>query len=236
MRGEDRLLELQATDLAIDRLESRRSEIESGSAVRAARDAFERAETRVGELRLAMDGVGREQRQLEREIDMLEQKRAAEEKRMYDGSIVNQKELQALQHEIASLAGRRSGFEDELLARMEQVEALEGEIGAAEAEMTAARARLDASGQESQDELESVVSELADRRATRETLVPEIDDELLSLYEDLRKTKKGVGAAALVDGNCQGCHQTISSVELNKLKHTDAIKRCEHCRRILIVV
>jgi predicted nucleic acid-binding Zn-ribbon protein len=181
MRGEDRLLELQATDLAIDRLESRQSELESGSAVRAARDAFERAETRVGELRLAMDGVGREQRQLEREIDMLEQKRAAEEKRMYDGSIVNQKELQALQHEIASLAGRRSGFEDELLARMEQVEELEGEIGSAEAEMAATRGRLDASGQESRDELESVVSELADRRATRETMVQEIDDELLSL-------------------------------------------------------
>jgi predicted nucleic acid-binding Zn-ribbon protein len=182
-----------------------------------------------------MDGIGREQRQLERDVDMLEQKRAAEEKRMYDGSIVNQKELQALQHEIASLVERRSRFEDELLARMEQVEALEGEIGSAEGEMAAARGRLDATGQESQDELDSIASELAERRATRETLVPEIDDELLSLYENLRKTKKGVGAAALVDGNCQGCHQTISSVELNKLKHTDAIKRCEHCRRILIV-
>ncbi len=235
MRGEDRLLELQDTDIAIDRLESRRKELESGSAVRAAREAFERAETRVGELRLAMDGIGREQRQLERDVDMLEQKRAAEEKRMYDGSIVNQKELQALQHEIASLVERRSRFEDELLARMEQVEALEGEIGSAEGEMAAARGRLDATGQESQDELDSIASELAERRATRETLVPEIDDELLSLYEDLRKTKRGVGAAALVDGNCQGCHQTISSVELNKLKHTDAIKRCEHCRRILIV-
>jgi uncharacterized protein len=235
MRGEDRLLELQETDLAIDRLESRRTELESGSAVRAAREAFERAETRVGELRLAMDGIGREQRQLERDVDMLEQKRAAEEKRMYDGSIVNQKELQALQHEIASLVERRSRFEDELLARMEQVEALEGEIGSAEGEMAASRGRLDATGQESQDELDSIASELAERRAARETLIPEVDVELLSLYEDLRKTKKGVGAAALVDGNCQGCHQTISSMELNKLKHTDAIKRCEHCRRILIV-
>jgi predicted nucleic acid-binding Zn-ribbon protein len=235
MRGEDRLLELQETDLAIDRLEARRGEIESGSAVRAARDAFEHAETRVGELRLALDGVAREQRQFERDIDTLEQKRAAEEKRMYDGSIVNQKELQALQHEIGSLGDRRSRFEDELLVRMEQVEALEGEIGSAEGEMASARSRLDATGQESQGELDTIVSELTERRATRETLTPEIDDELLSLYEDLRKTKKGVGAAALVDGNCQGCHQTISSVELNKLKHTDAIKRCEHCRRILIV-
>src|SRR5919108_1126855 len=131
MRGEDRLLELQENDLAIDRLESRKADLESGSVIRAAREAFERAETNVGELRLAMDAVAREQRQFERDIDTLEQKRAAEEKRMYDGSIVNQKELQALQHEIANLAARRSGFEDELLMRMEPEEVLEAQIGPA---------------------------------------------------------------------------------------------------------
>ena len=40
--------------------------------------------------------------------------------------------------------------------------------------------------------------------------------------------------AALVDGICQGCHEQLSAMELDKLKHTDGVKRCEHCRRILI--
>ena len=43
---------------------------------------------------------------------------------MYDGSIVNEKELSAVQHEIANLKTRRSVFEDDLLERMERVEGL----------------------------------------------------------------------------------------------------------------
>ena len=62
-----------------------------------------------------------------------------------------------------------------------------------------------------------------------------IDEELLELYEDLRRVKKGVGAAALVDGVCQACHEQLSAVELDKLKRSDGIRRCEHCRRILVV-
>lgn len=234
MRGENRMLELQEIDLAIDHLEARREELESGGEVDAAREVEERAETLVGELRLAIDSVGREQRRLEHDIDTLEQKGAAEEKRMYDGSIVNQKELEALQHEIANIRDRRSRFEDELLERMEKLEELDGQVNAAEKDLAVSRERLEAVGGESAEELRSVTSQLTERRAAREGVVPEIDEELLELYEELRASKKGVGAAALVDGSCQGCHQALSAVVLNKLKHSEGIKRCEHCRRILI--
>ncbi len=44
---------------------------------------------------------------------------------MFDGSIVNTKELEALQHEIENFKKRRSDREDELLALMEQREELE---------------------------------------------------------------------------------------------------------------
>ena len=56
----------------------------------------------------------------------------------------------------------------------------------------------------------------------------------LELYEDLRRQKKGIGAAALVDGVCQGCHEQLSAVQLDKLKRIDGVRRCEHCRRILV--
>jgi predicted nucleic acid-binding Zn-ribbon protein len=65
-------------------------------------------------------------------------------------------------------------------------------------------------------------------------MLPSFDADLLELYEDLRRQKKGVGAAALVDGVCQGCHQQLSAVELDRLRRADGIRRCEHCRRILV--
>ena len=71
--------------------------------------------------------------------------------------------------------------------------------------------------------------------AERPAAVATVDPEVLELYEELRPQKKGIGAAALVDGVCQGCHEQLSAVELSRVRCTDAIPRCEHCRRILVL-
>jgi predicted nucleic acid-binding Zn-ribbon protein len=230
----DRLLELQELDSAVDRLEARRTQLEAGAEVAEVRRRTEEAEGALGELRLALDEIRRTQARMEHDIDAMNQKAAAEEKRMYDGSIVNAKELEALQHEIASVRERRSRTEDELLESMERREELETRAGALEADVATLRGRLEEVGGESVHEHEQVSKELSARRAERDALVPEFDPELLELYEDLRRQKKGVGAAALVDGVCQACHEQLSALELARLKKTDGIRRCEHCRRIVV--
>jgi len=234
MRGEDRLLELQELDSTIDRLELRRRQLEEGGELAAVRSIAEDAESRLGEIRLALDAVGAEQRRLEHEVDSLEQKAAADEKRMYDGSIANTKELEALQHEIANIRERKSRTEDELLERMERREELEARAKQAEQEVAEARAGLEATGGDAARELDDVVARWTQGRSARDALVPEIDEELLELYEDLRGQKKGVGAAAIVDGVCQACHEKLSALELDRLKHTEGVKRCEYCRRIVV--
>jgi uncharacterized protein len=230
----DRLLKLQEVDTALDRLRVRHEALESGATLAAARDAADAAERHLGELRLRADEMGRDQSRFELEIDSLTSKEAAEQQRMYDGSIVNAKELEALQHEIDNVKKRRSDREDELLALMEQREALDALIATADAEEATLRASLDATASQAAEELTSAKADLASLEAERETLVLAFDPELLELYEDLRRQKKGIGAAPLIDGVCQGCHEQLSSVVLDKLKHTDGIRRCEHCRRILV--
>jgi hypothetical protein len=230
----DRLLELQEIDSAIDRLEARRYQLEGGEEVRAARSTMEEAEGRLGELRLAVDAISRDQRRFEHDIDSMTQKADAEQKRLYDGSIANVKELEALQHEIANINERRSRAEDELLEMMERREDLDSRIAVADKETAEARARVEEVAGDSMRELERIGNELEERRAARAGLVPEIDDELLELYEELRAQKKGVGAAAIVDGVCQACHEKLSAMELDRLRKTDGIRRCEYCRRIVI--
>jgi predicted nucleic acid-binding Zn-ribbon protein len=230
----ERVLELQDLDTSIDRLEHRREQLEAGVELAAARREMEDAESRLGELRLALDAVGRESTRLENEIDSMGAKLAAEDKRMYDGSIANPKELEALQHEIASLKERRSRAEDDLLELMERREELEARATTADAEVAASRERLEHVGGDAARELDEIAAELTERVAARQALAPELDEELLELYEDLRRQKKGVGAAAIVDGVCQACHEKLSAVELDRLKHTDGVKRCEYCRRIVV--
>lgn len=235
MMGLDRLLELQELDLAIDRLEHRRERLESGLDVEEARAAMEEAESRLGELRLALDQAAAEQRRLEAEVDSMERKAAVDERRLYDGSIANVKELEALQHEIASLKERKARVEDDLLEVMERREDLEARVPPLEAEVAEARRRVETLEREGAAELERVLADLAELRARREALVPGIDEELRELYEDLRGKKDGIGAAAIVDGVCQACHEKLSARELDRLKHAEGIGRCEHCRRILVL-
>jgi predicted nucleic acid-binding Zn-ribbon protein len=230
----DRLLELQALDSSIDRLDARRAQLEAGEEIGRARRETEEAEGRLGELRLAMDEVARTQSRLEHEIDSLGQKAAAEEKRLYDGSVANVKELEAMQHEIASLKQRRSRTEDELLELMERREGLDARAGAMQDDVAKLRVRLEEIGGESVHELDRIGSDVTERRAERAAVAAEIDDELLSLYDELRAQKKGIAVAALVDGVCQACHEKLSAMELSRLKRTDGVRRCEYCRRILI--
>ena len=236
VRGSDRILELQELDLAIDRLAARRQELESGEDLRAARERVERLEERVGETRLALDSVDQEQRRLETEVASLEAKIGAEQRRLYDGSVANPKELESIQHEVEALGRRRSHIEDDVLSQMERREELAARLGPQEGELAEARDRLTEIGGASVKELEDIGRALAERTGERAALAPAIDDELLELYEDLRAQKKGVGAAALEDGVCQGCHQKLSPLELEGIKRTGGIRRCTYCRRILVVV
>lgn len=234
MRGLERILELQDLDTAIERLEHRRAQLEAGEELSAVRKEMEEADARLGELRLAADAISSESSRLEHEIASMSAKLQAEEKRMFDGSIANARELEALQHEIANLKERRSRAEDELLEQMVRKDDVDARATDAEKDATAARERVEAIGGDAVRELGQVESDLVAKRAERERLVPAFDEELLELYEDLRRQKHGVGAAAIVDGVCQACHEKLSAVELDHLKRTDGVKRCEYCRRIVV--
>ena len=45
-----------------------------------------------------------------------------------------------------------------------------------------------------------------------------------------------MGAAALRGGRCQGCHLSLNTVNLNRIRAADPdeVIRCEECRRILV--
>jgi predicted nucleic acid-binding Zn-ribbon protein len=118
---------------------------------------------------------------------------------------------------------------------MERREEIEGQLPPLEKELAEARDRLQRLRESSQQELVEIGGTLEQRRSEREGITAEIEGELLDLYEDLRGTKKGVGVAALRDGVCQGCHEQLPAMAVDRLKKEQGIRRCVNCRRILII-
>jgi uncharacterized protein len=229
------LLDIQEIDTAIDRLMARMRVLETGEDAAAALAEANEAERMMGELRLRLDELSRDQMRFEHEIDSMSQKAAAEERRLYDGSVANARELDSITHEVDNLKKRRSDREDELLALMEVREELEAQERAAAERSEALRERVAEVGSVAADELERLRTELKERSEARAALAETVDAGFLELYEDLRPQKKGVAAVALIDGVCQGCHEQLSSVYVDRLKRVEGPKRCEHCRRILVI-
>ncbi len=229
------LLDIQEIDTAIDRLLARMRALEAGEDAAAALAEANEAERMMGELRLRLDELSRDQMRFEHEIDSMSQKAAAEERRLYDGSVANARELDSITHEVDNLKKRRSDREDELLALMEVREEFETQERAAAERAATLRARVAEVGSVAADELEKLRTELKERTEGRAALTETVDPEFLELYEDLRPQKKGVAAVALIDGVCQGCHEQLSSVYVDRLKRVEGPKRCEHCRRILVI-
>lgn len=236
MKGLDRILRLQELDSSIDRLIARSEELEDGEELRAAGVKVQELEDRAGEIRLGLDSQRREQERLETEVASLDAKVGAEERRLYDGSVANPKELGSIQAEVSSLRNRKGRIEDEVLEQMERREEMEGRLPPLESELAEARENLAKVDSELAEEVRETRQSLAELRSEREALAPEFDEELLELYEDLRAQKRGIGAAALENGVCSGCHQKLSPLELERIKHAEGIRRCEYCRRILVLV
>jgi uncharacterized protein len=228
------LLDIQEIDTATDRLAMRMRALEAGEDAAAALAEANEAERLMGELRLRLDELSRDQMRFEHEIDSISQKAAAEERRMYDGSVANARELDSIRHEVDNLKKRRSDREDELLALMEVREELEGQERAAAERSESLRTRVEEVGSVAADELERLRNEVKERSEARAALAETVDADYLELYEELRPQKKGIAAVALIDGVCQGCHEQLSSVYVDRLKRSEGPKRCEHCRRILV--
>ena len=79
-------------------------------------------------------------------------------------------------------------------------------------------------------------AELAALAEARIVAVTGIDAALVALYEKLRIHGGGVGAAALLRGQCQGCHMSLNPVDLARIEAAaaDDVVRCEECGRILV--
>jgi len=231
-----RLLDLQALDSALDRLAHRRrslpehAELERLDARLASlRDDIVRIETEASDL-------AREERRIEADVEVVRNRMTKDRQRLDTGAVSSPRELENLQHELTSLGRRQSDLEDqelEVMERRETVEARQAELVSERDGLTGER---DAAVQRRDTAYADIDAEAEKTRAERDGLSAGLPADLLGLYEKLRASSGGVGAAPLARGRCEGCHLSLSPVDLSRIKSApeDEVLRCEECRRILV--
>jgi len=146
------------------------------------------------------------------------------------------KELEQMQHELASLNKRRSELEEIELEVMVRVDGIDDRIKSLSAERDQFKLKMAELDAQKTKELTDIAEAVLSANSQRADIAVKISTEVVELYEKIKKTGDGIGAARLIEGKCDGCHLSINAVELSKIKETaaDEIVRCEECRRILV--
>jgi predicted nucleic acid-binding Zn-ribbon protein len=146
------------------------------------------------------------------------------------------KELEQLQHELGTLAARRSELEEVELEVMMRVDGIKERIESLKNEEAAFALEIANLEIAKENALTVIGSDIAAIDEDRKRTVTSINPELLALYEKIKAGNNGTGAAALVGNQCKGCHLTLNTVELQRISGLaeDELVRCEECRCILI--
>ncbi|MET7284804.1 C4-type zinc ribbon domain-containing protein [Streptomyces sp. NPDC005573] len=231
-----RLLDVQALDVRLQQLAHKRrslpehAEIESLTKdLTQLRDLLVAAQTEESD-------CAREQTKAEQDVDQVRQRAARDQQRLDSGAITSPKDLENLQREIVSLAKRQGDLEEVVLEVMERRESAQERVtelteraGSVQEKIDAATGRRDTAFGEIDGEAASVTKE-------RQVVSGSVPADLLKLYEKLREQGGGIGAAKLYARTCQGCRQELAITELAEVRKapSDAVVRCENCRRILV--
>ena len=233
--AQEKLLALQALDSSLLQLDHKAKNLpvsklldEKTIAHASARDLCVAAETEKSDIRHELS-------KSEIDVEQVVARIERDEKRLASGQ-GTPKELEQLQHELGSLAKRRAELEEIELEVMVRIEALDQRIASLSQERDSLHEEVIKLSKEKDFALEEITRAKNATMSERASLASEIEPELLALYEKIRASADGIGAARLHAGQCQGCHLTINAADLSKISSLpdDDVVRCEECRRILV--
>ena len=226
------LYALQEVDLDIDRVD------------RALADAEEELKTEISIETLEVTLQAEEERlkdvqarQQENQMETAVRRERSEslESRLYDGSMVNARDLESLQHEAANVRALLEQNEAMSLELSIQLEETQTRCAELHIELTETKTRWEAR----RGELTQIVTDLTTERGgyqkQREMLAVQVDQAALRRYETLRKSKGGRAVAKVERDLCQGCRMSLPTQLRQRVKSGRQTVNCTSCGRMLFV-
>ena len=229
-----RLLDLQAVDTALAQLAHRRKSLPELAEIDAVARELSALEDERVRAQVAVDDLDRDITRFEKDIEQVRQRKDKDQKRLDAGAAM--REIEGLQHELATLNRRQSELEDAELELMEQRETAEQTLAEVQKRLAAAvERRGDGRAPPRRGERARSPRSRSSRPQARVPLAADLPADLVTLYDKIR-SDTGLGAALFRAGRCGGCRIELYGADLNRVKSApaDEVVRCEECRRIMV--
>jgi predicted nucleic acid-binding Zn-ribbon protein len=226
------LYALQEVDLDLDRvyraLEEVEEELKTEISIENLESALQDEQDRLQEVELL---------QRDNQIDMESRRERTEtlETRLYDGSMINARDLEALQLEAANV--RHLLEQDEALSLELSIQAEDSKTRCAglTGQLGETRARWDVQQVELKRRVKALRVEQGEFEKQRELLASRFDPATLQRYETLRKSKGGRAVAKVERDLCQGCRMALPTQLRQRVKSGRQTVNCSSCGRMLFV-
>lgn len=229
---QETLLELSQIDLQIRRNQIATEAILKGSESESARAQLMNLSEQLLTERNALDALEIELSRAAQDLELVEERIAKDQQRIDQAT--NPKDIQGIQHELASLAKRKDTLEDAELALIEKVEIQKATAQAISAQRESAQQELSRIEQEQSAELAKLKSGAMLLAEDRKRAMANLSEELSAHYEKLKARGAGVGRFSGIQ--CGACGMTMTGANLDEVRATpmDELAHCAECNGILV--
>jgi hypothetical protein len=228
-----RLLDLQAVDTALAQLAHRRKTLPELAEIETVAREISALEDERVRAQVAVDDLDRDISRFEKDIEQVRLRKDRDQARLDAGGAL--REIEGLQHELATLNRRQSELEDSELELMEQRESAETTLSEVKGRLATAVERRAAAERRRDEVLADIAKEEEFKSSSRAPLAGDLPADLVTLYDKIR-LDSGLGAALFKQGRCGGCRIELYGADLARVKaaEPDDVVRCEECRRIMV--
>lgn len=227
----NRLAEVQTLDLELDSLQQERGQVPSDllEAIEHRKNLESTRNIRAQEL----DDLRRAVNANELELKSMEERRRSAAANAVRAS--SPKEVSQFQNQELQFGTRVQELEEDTLPLMENYDQLSEVVDSLDSQLAELLPQLEALDLAEKERVAAVDKKSAEVRTKRDELAGSIDAPLLKQYDQVRKSRRGIGLAEVVgNATCSGCNVRLPIHVVQKARKGAGVTRCPSCGRILM--
>ena len=147
--------------------------------------------------------------------------------------VTNNKQYDALMHEIDYLKEEKSRIESKILIFLGEKDELKNNIENEEIQLKSLADEL----VNRKKKLETMLSKSADEKSVleqkRQEKVQQIDSNTIALYNQVSGARDGLAVIHLSGNSCGGCGAAITMQTISEIRSNNTIYRCDICSRFV---
>jgi len=224
------LFSLQELDLVLDRIRKVTQKAEGELNVGM---GMERLEEELQEEKARLAEFQSQHKTQQQDSEAQRERSTRLDEQLYDGSVTNSRDLESMEQEASNVRSALDKLDAQLAGLALRAEESQGKCDGLEKQLAETSSAWKRRRAELEEELKSSNAESSLVASQRDEMAAILDPASVQQYENLRRTKGGLGVAMVERGLCQACRMSLPTQQRQKVRSAHLTVLCSSCGRIL---